>query len=152
MYCEPHRLRHSKSKKNIVLLAWSCTIKYVMQAKQYIRSKVGKRDLIKNMHVCVILCLYSWNVSRQPKKSTQTYGNIQKESAFWIDNFSCLNPLVQTKQPRHRQEALNGVVTRLGVRSICADVRSAAVAASAAAAAAAVVAAPDALAPGSGWG
>lgn len=59
------------------------------------------------------------------------------------------NPLVHP-QPRHRQEALNGVVTRLGVRSI-ADVRSAAVAASAAAAAAAVVAAPDA-APGSGWG
>ena len=69
-----------------------------------------------------------------------------QESAFWIDNFSCLNPLVHP-QPRHRQEALNGVVTRLGVRSI-ADVRSAAVAASAAAAAAAVVAAPDA-APGS---
>ncbi len=44
-----------------------------------------------------------------------------------------------------RQEALNGVVTRLGVRSIgwIADVRNASVALSAAAAAAAVVAAPD---------
>ena len=46
-----------------------------------------------------------------------------------------------------RQEALNGVVTRLGVRSIgwIADVRNASVAlsAAAAAAAAAVVAAPD---------
>lgn len=141
MYCEPHRLRHSKSNPLLYLHDQTCTIKYVMQAKQYIRSKVGKRDLIKNMYACVILCLYSWNVLRQPKKSTQTYG-ISK-------GINCLNPLVQTKQPRHRQEALNGVVTRLGVRSICADVRSAAVAASAAAAAAAVVAAPDASAPGS---
>ena len=116
-----------------------------MQAKQYIRSKVGKRDLIKNMYVCVILCLYSWNVSPQPKKSTQTYGNIQKESAFWVpifQLFKSIKSIGSSPTIRHRQEALNGVVTRLGVRSI-ADVRSAAVAASAAAAAAAVVAAPE---------
>lgn len=123
-------------------------MKHVMQAKQHIRirSKVGKRDLIKNMYVCVILCLYSWNVLRQPQKSTQTLWNIQKESAFWISIFQLfksIKSIGSSPTIRHRQEALNGVVTRLGVRSIADVLFSAAVAASAAAAAAAVVAAPE---------
>ena len=124
---------------------FTCMILYdqICNASKIIYSFQGRQKRSHQEHACLChpLPLLMKCFTTIPKKSTQTYG-ISK-------GINCLNPLVQTKQPRHRQEALNGVVTRLGVRSICADVRSAAVAASAAAAAAAVVAAPDASAPGS---
>lgn len=60
----------------------------ICNASKIIYSFQGRQKRSHQEHVygCVILCLYSWNVSRQPQKSTQTYG-ISKRNLPFGSNF-----------------------------------------------------------------